>query len=1509
MGLRHLKFFDKKGNAVTPLISDDGVFKFSLMFDRVSTGLFSVEHVFIFEEILREFNREELTNKQRVRVNPYVSTEIKILKHINSAGVAIAESELTTYFQLLTLGVNAVGDFINIHLDLFDRTFTNGEFVISMTTYGDTFLRAYEEKEDEFLYNAESVKTDFVRPRANYIEEEGEDYYLYYKWQDSTYDKNIFSFLVDTTDKTSYYRGEKAVCDDDAVMYPSIIPMYDDSISPDINEEWRNFFQPSYKWDNGNFDNFEIPDVEERVILNETTGEYEVKTVPLIPYNQMRRKIDSTKTLNQVPLQLNLALYSETEGEITRTLDVYLIKRSLVDGGLVENSVKLAEVTCVGEVVGKDERLEKILRNFGRGIDDLESYIFRDVDVDEDNPDFIKINEKNKELLLSGEEIYPFLGSYKGFFNALKWLGYFDLDVREYFYNVRLSDPANNKAYYATVDLPTNLTIPVEIKGKKSYDSVIYKQLLSNPDFRQTARYDLVYQINKWTGGFDEQGYPIMEDNFQYTAEEALIKLYGLKNILQKYFMPHHARIINISGEGVYFAKYHINYWNNQNKTIALKYGQSPKFEAVPLKGYLKRLDQILTLYRQTFNLADDEIFTEIDTLEDLQFRTLEEVSEKWLQPAGTRPATPVGGYTEKVQLGYGHACCGADPRGPNFYINLSTGDLYEKPEVYNSTLATTVECEKYTVVKCTWQYIKNLRTGEYNVQGQILNFDTDVTFDKILSFYPSYQDLRTAILDHLFNSYCDYSTGTESAKVLSNTLYTNSKKKLLGMPVLIRIIPNEVTWNDLDIPWDYLEFQTPALIEDGANRLFTWDGIGNYDGYHIRWNVNHEDDGYCFQDDGFIKDHKEILCFLPDIGFYDVSCRITDITNFPHLSKKSKYIEVEPNQPDFIAFGRWYDTKSTWEDYDGTTWDEVEGSWNDGNYCPEVTTWDDAELAWDDLDYGNYLSQRFTEPFETSAEITVIDEVNNQITVQGTDLYNDYIDYKAQWWREVLVLENTNTAPLYEDLNVTAVSAGKVLVDGTLDIKIGELINVYKKEIVAPEDFTILNNTITLTTEFAAAFDIGNFINLIRVVDDERIKESYEILDYTINYIDGMILVTVDDDGSLNYTTGTNALGNISRFSEIELTGDSYLLRITGYDHTGGQTIVSVDDPSKFCGELKKKVLTDYYASYAVSSGRFTWEIANIELDSTYQNSLVTFENWEALCYITTNFQAKWAEFDYDWAQRFGTSRQNFWDNYDNISWDDARHQTWDSLDFAGPTTMSFHITSVADGGKVIMNDETLTFDFSKVSPHYKVFEAVRQLTNAVGLFSRFEYNVIKGRWIIATNKVEAVSALVSLKGVGGVEINSDTFPRLNFANWEDEFFPGYNNPALWNHLKREWVENGSNFENWDNDEMEVDPYTSMRGAFTVQDAFIKSKDFAVPLFTPVFIIFNGYEDLDGNAEFEWELWEDTRGKLMGKSEYPYLIWNFVDTGAYTVKLTIKTNNSSYSFMKRSWIRATNEL
>ena len=80
--------------------------------------------------------------------------------------------------------------------------------------------------------------------------------------------------------------------------------------------------------------------------------------------------------------------------------------------------------------------------------------MFRDVDIDDERPNYIQLNEKRKELLLASQDIFPYLGSYKSFVNVLKFFGYHDIRLKEYFINTIISTPSDGRIYYSSCEIP-----------------------------------------------------------------------------------------------------------------------------------------------------------------------------------------------------------------------------------------------------------------------------------------------------------------------------------------------------------------------------------------------------------------------------------------------------------------------------------------------------------------------------------------------------------------------------------------------------------------------------------------------------------------------------------------------------------------------------------------------------------------------------------------------------------------------------------------------------------------------------------------------------------------------------------------------------------------------------------------------------------------------------------------------------------------------------------------------
>jgi len=63
--------------------------------------------------------------------------------------------------------------------------------------------------------------------------------------------------------------------------------------------------------------------------------------------------------------------------------------------------------------------------------------MFKESDINEDLPDWELINSKSKHMILEHDKIIPYIGTYKGLINAIKWLGYDDIFFREWFLDVK----------------------------------------------------------------------------------------------------------------------------------------------------------------------------------------------------------------------------------------------------------------------------------------------------------------------------------------------------------------------------------------------------------------------------------------------------------------------------------------------------------------------------------------------------------------------------------------------------------------------------------------------------------------------------------------------------------------------------------------------------------------------------------------------------------------------------------------------------------------------------------------------------------------------------------------------------------------------------------------------------------------------------------------------------------------------------------------------------------------
>ncbi len=234
------------------------------------------------------------------------------------------------------------------------------------------------------------------------------------------------------------------------------------------------------------------------------------------------------------PLTLNIGFKSDDEGIYERKLKFYSI---------IDNTYYLmGEILVNAESIGEDERFRTLLGNFG--LPDPKDFhsLFKEADIKEALPDYDNIvNPKSKQMILEHDQIMPYVGTYKGLINAIKWLGYDDIYIREWFKNVK-----ENKKL--------SLIVPYDAKDR-------LKTILSfSPEERKALKklnqLSLNFCINKETGEIDDWGTPTTENCFEYNLEEIFVKLIALKKWLEKNIIGVNARIIDLTGEGVYFERY-----------------------------------------------------------------------------------------------------------------------------------------------------------------------------------------------------------------------------------------------------------------------------------------------------------------------------------------------------------------------------------------------------------------------------------------------------------------------------------------------------------------------------------------------------------------------------------------------------------------------------------------------------------------------------------------------------------------------------------------------------------------------------------------------------------------------------------------------------------------------------------------------------------------------------------------------------------------------------------------
>ena len=283
------------------------------------------------------------------------------------------------------------------------------------------------------------------------------------------------------------------------------------------------------------------------------------------------------------PLTLHVGFMAEEEGLYMDELRIYIKRQNLAKEWTTYHYI--GTIRFKEQAIGQDERYRTLFTNFG--IPDPINYqhVFKEYDPLEEGTDYELINRKSKELFLSYDKIFPYVGTYKALINAVKFLGYNDIYFKEWYRLINDEDNHNvDTLNYVSIDMHTGETLQSKLKRF----GLTYEEYLN---MKKLNRLTMVYHFNMEDLANDDSvkltkvhyhtdGYVALEDdktwkrsldfpkvikNFDYSQTEMLAKLFYLKKWLEKYIIGVNCRIIDITGEGIYFE-------NLKNNAYAIGY-------------------------------------------------------------------------------------------------------------------------------------------------------------------------------------------------------------------------------------------------------------------------------------------------------------------------------------------------------------------------------------------------------------------------------------------------------------------------------------------------------------------------------------------------------------------------------------------------------------------------------------------------------------------------------------------------------------------------------------------------------------------------------------------------------------------------------------------------------------------------------------------------------------------------------------------------------------------------
>lgn len=726
-----------------------------------------------------------------------------------------------------------------------------------------------------------------------------------------------------------------------------------------------------------------------------------------------------TDEIRSIALQINIAFSSGDENTYKRTLQIT---------DKCTNTI-VAEFTVWAESIEEDERLRVMTQNMGYNVIASDSTVFRDTNLKEALPDYVEINLKRKEIMMEGSNIYPFIGSYKGLINAIKFFGYDTLKVQEFWKNVNANSPQfGNYIQSNNIDLFS----PLAQFDDKSIT-------LPNKNFRKTSMFSLIYRINKITPGkYTDEDLPVTEEVHDFTIEEILIKLFGLKRKLENEYLPLNAHITGITAEADYFGLLEVTNTISRNDTNTLKVGINTDFTVSPKAcTYLEDLRTFNSFCLKEAAEVGEAVINYCNAYIAPLAAGNAAVGQNMIMGPYTAgdplPAPPIGPDVNSVlgALQDGGGVTISDVAGVyaayfaryapglsrtqrNFTPGESSKSLPDQPGVKAGALVVLSNDSfnnlTWNNIDSTWNQLANANdffTFDFNVQGisvgdiyKLTDPATGTGATHTVGVSDTVQDITTSLYNQvalLKTTQTDPWLWFDWSDIVNDIgpcirCYGNDAS---------RFIPSVVLAN-AGSGGAFTETQLPG------ETLFTWSGLESGNFTEIEWTIFKEatavSPAYYYSLRGEIGTYKTLPVTLPYIGEYNVEMKLFDLYNNISSSVKTSAICVDERE---VEYSGWYQGRKliyNWNNEGAYLWNDYGSLW-DLPIEPAVTWDDETPSLYESLDRVNAILNTFG--IGTNTDFQLMNYQNNgavsfsgpyqwkNLNTESTDWTNAY----HLWW------------------------------------------------------------------------------------------------------------------------------------------------------------------------------------------------------------------------------------------------------------------------------------------------------------------------------------------------------------------------------------------------------------------------------------------------------------------------------------------------------------------------------